>query len=397
MRAAASAPAGLRRAAAAPMRTGVARASSALGRYAACGLQLRGAHATPPRTRVGANGVQVSQHHPGLSDTFGRFHDYLRISITERCSLRCQYCMPADGVPLTPDESLLTTGEIIRLAKVFCTMGVKKVRLTGGEPLVRRDFATLAQGLGALRADGLRELCMTTNALALSRNLPLLQEVRMDRVNISLDTLCDMKFQVITRRRGLTKVLQAIDDSLAAGIQPKINCVVMRGVNDDEVEDFVLRFVKDRPVQVRFIEYMPFNSNGWKEHMVVPWMELWDRIERRFGKLQQVKVKRGDTSKNYTLDGHQGSVGFITTMTSAFCGTCNRLRLTADGQLKVCLHDSKESSLLQLLRDGASDEELMVAIGDIVVGKKRALGGHENAAALASDSKHNRPMITIGG
>eukprot|EP01065_Artemidia_motanka_P041620 TRINITY_DN5418_c3_g1_i1.p1 TRINITY_DN5418_c3_g1~~TRINITY_DN5418_c3_g1_i1.p1 ORF type:complete len:379 (+),score=89.34 TRINITY_DN5418_c3_g1_i1:153-1289(+) len=365
---------------------------------AATHVQRRGLSLPQPnRLRTGSNGVQVSQIHSGLRDSHSRFHDYLRISLTERCNLRCQYCMPANGIPLTPDEQTLTTGEIIRLAKVFCTMGVRKIRLTGGEPLVRRDFDSLVTGLGSLRADGLRELCMTTNGITLARKLPLLKVAGLSRVNISLDTLDDAKFEIITRRRGHHKVLQAIDQCIESGITTKLNCVVVRGVNDDEVEEFVERFARDRPLQVRFIEYMPFNSNGWKKNAMVPWMETWDRIESRFGKLTPVKAARGDTSKNYTLDGFQGSVGFITTMTSAFCGSCNRLRLTADGQLKVCLHDANERSLLQPLRDGASDEELTAAIGDIVMGKKKSLGGHESIEAMAQDAQHNRPMIKIGG
>ena len=283
-----------------------------------------------------------------LTDSFNRFHDYLRISVTERCNLRCQYCMPKNGIDLTPKEELMNTDEMLRLAKIFTNMGVKKIRLTGGEPLIRPDFEFIAIQLGKLREIGLEKLCITTNGINLSRKLPILKDSHITNINISLDTLIDYKFEIITRRPGHKRVLQAIHDSIDCGMHTKINCVVMRGVNDEEVANFAEMAAKF-PIEVRFIEYMPFGGNEWSEDLLVPWMETFDSIEKGLScQLSPLPGKVGDVSKKFSAPGWAGSVGFITTMTTQFCGTCNRLRLLADGQLKVCLFDSNDRSLTQV-------------------------------------------------
>ncbi|KAJ9459869.1 Cyclic pyranopterin monophosphate synthase [Diplonema papillatum] len=331
-----------------------------------------------------------------LSDTFGRRHDYLRISITERCNLRCQYCMPADGVDLTPADDLMSTAEIVRAAGIFAELGVRKIRLTGGEPLVRRDFDDLARGLATVREKGVEQLCMTTNGINLAKKLPVLSECGITNINISLDTLEAHKFEFVTRRKGFERVLRSIDQCLDAGMRVKVNCVVMRGVNDEEVPRFAAMAV-DKPVEVRFIEYMPFNGNGWNERLLVPWMESYDAIEAGLGcTLAPIAGQRGDVSRKYSTEGWTGTVGFITTMTSQFCGTCNRMRLCADGQLKVCLFDANERSLLQPLRSGMPDEDIKNYIASILSTKQEALGGH-TMQTLADHSHENRSMIKIGG
>ena len=285
-----------------------------------------------------------------LTDTFGRFHDYLRISITERCNLRCQYCMPEKGIDLTPDNDLLSTDEIMRLATVFAGLGVKKIRLTGGEPLVRRDFDVLASHLAKLQQSSpLEKVCITTNGINLTRKLPILRANKINYINISLDTLEDHKFEFVTRRRGFTKVMRAMHQCMdEPQFTTKVNCVVMRGINDEEVANFA-RLAQTHPVEVRFIEYMPFGGNNYKKNMLVPWMESFDAIEKDLDcKLHPIMGKRGDVSKRFAATDWKGSIGFITTMTSKFCGSCNRMRLLADGQLKVCLFDSNEGSLLQV-------------------------------------------------
>jgi cyclic pyranopterin phosphate synthase len=213
-----------------------------------------------------------------LVDSFGRFHNYLRISLTERCNLRCQYCMPAQGVQLTPNSELLSHDEIIRVAGLFVTSGVDKIRLTGGEPTIRKDIEDICLHLSGLK--GLKTLAMTTNGLVLSKKLPRLKECGLNALNISLDTLVPAKFEFMTRRKGHSRVMESIDASIQLGFQSvKVNCVVMRGMNDDEICDFV-EMTRDKPVNVRFIEFMPFDGNVWNVKKLVPYAEMMDKVVR---------------------------------------------------------------------------------------------------------------------
>ncbi|NBC16786.1 MAG: GTP 3',8-cyclase MoaA [Bacteroidetes bacterium] len=324
-----------------------------------------------------------------LSDGFGRQHTYLRISLVERCNLRCRYCMPEEDPEWTPDAQILTTEEVIRLARLFVEEGVTKIRLTGGEPLLRRDIETITEGIGPL--PGLETLALTTNGLLLPKKFDRLQRAGLNLLNISLDTLRPDRFEQVTQRRGFDLVLAAIDEALARGYEPlKINCVVMRGVNDDEATDFVA-WTEDKPLEVRFIEFMPFDGNRWDDTHLVPYQELIERIRQRFPLVRQ-QDGPNDTSKTYRVPGFTGTVGFITSMTDPFCEGCNRLRITADGNLKVCLFGRAEVSLRDALRDGASDDDLRGIIS-AAVGRKHAR--HAGMYTLAQ--MENRPMITIGG
>jgi len=274
------------------------------------------------------------------------------------------------------------------------------VRLTGGEPLVRKDAEDVAEALGAL--SGLQALALTTNGLLLERKFDRLQRAGLNQLNLSLDTLRADRFESLARRPGLDKVLAALDLALDYGYAVpghsertlKVNCVVMRGVNDDEVEDFVA-LTAEKPIEVRFIEYMPFEGNGWAGDKLVPYRELLDRLSTRFA-LEPLDDGPTATAKTFRVPGHAGRVGFITSMTTPFCHGCNRLRLTADGALKVCLFGSTEVSLRDLMRDGASDDDLRAAIGAAVLRKKAAHDGAEEIAAAARRAE-NRPMILIGG
>lgn len=329
-----------------------------------------------------------------LTDSFGRRHTYLRIGLTERCNLRCTYCMPAEGVPLKPKDAQLTTDEIERLVRLFLAEGIKKIRLTGGEPLVRKDAVEIAERIG--RLDGLRELALTTNAILLEDRLPALKAAGVTHLNISLDTLRPERFKQITRRGGFEVVLGAINAALAAGYgtreQPlKINAVVMRGVNDDELVDFVA-WTREAPIEVRFIEYMPFDGNGWEDTELVPLAEMQERVEDVFGPLEPLPGQPEDTATTFRVPGFTGSVGFIASMSVPFCAGCNRLRITADGNFKVCLFGPKEVSLRDLMRNGAGDDELRGVIGVAVNGKKAAHAGMDVLART-----QNRPMILIGG
>lgn len=325
----------------------------------------------------------------GLVDRFGRRHTYLRISLTDRCNLRCGYCMPPEGITVTPKPALLDEDEVVRLASIFVRMGVDKIRLTGGEPLVRKDLDSIAARLG--RLPGLSVLAMTTNGISLAERAASLRAAGLNALTISLDTLRRDRFLDITKRDRFDAVMAGIEAALAAGYAPiKINMVVMRGVNDDEIEEFVA-WAQDRPLQIRFIEYMPFPGNHWHSAGVVGWSEIRERLEKRWT-LAPIEVHPSAVAKEFALVGHQGSIGFVTSMTDSFCGTCNRLRLTADGNLKTCLFHPAEQSLRDALRAGAGDEALEAQIGRAVGLKQAAHAPMEELARLG-----NRAMIEIGG
>ncbi len=324
-----------------------------------------------------------------LSDGFGRQHTYLRIALVERCNLRCRYCMPEEGLDWTPQDRLLTAPEIIRLARLFVNQGVTKIRLTGGEPLLRADIVEIAQALGGI--SGLRTLAITTNGLLLGKKLDRLRAAGVRGYNISLDTLRADRFEEVTRRRGLPLVLGAIRQALRTpGVVTKVNCVVMRGFNEDELAEFVA-MTRDASVEVRFLEFMPFDGNRWDARRMVSYQQMLALV-RRFYPLERLLDQPDAVSKTYRVPGFRGTVGFITSMTDNFCEGCNRLRITADGNLKVCLFGSAEVSLRDLMRGGAADETLLQVISR-AVGRKRARhAGMHNLATMA-----NRPMIMIGG
>eukprot|EP00899_Mesostigma_viride_P003891 jgi/Mesvir1/13502/Mv25217-RA.1 len=325
-----------------------------------------------------------------LVDNFGRRHNYLRISITERCNLRCQYCMPEEGVELTPSSHLLSTQEILRIARVFVLGGVDKIRLTGGEPTVRKDLVDICRALTSL--PGLRTLSMTTNGIVLASKLPALREAGLNALNISLDTLHEDKFVRLTRRKGHARVLQAVEAAMALGFDPvKVNVVVMRGINDDEVLDFV-EMTRGAPINVRFIEFMPFDGNVWNVNKMVPYAELMDKIRAKYPHVYRLRDHVTETAKNFSIPGFRGSVSFISSMTDHFCAGCNRVRLMADGNLKVCLFGNSEVSLRDALRAGCTDDELATLISAAI---KRKKARHAGMFELAKTQ--NRPMIHIGG
>ncbi|KAI8156344.1 Molybdenum cofactor biosynthesis protein 1 [Colletotrichum sp. SAR 10_71] len=326
-----------------------------------------------------------------LTDNFHRQHDYLRISVTERCNLRCVYCMPEEGVPLSPTRELLTTPEIVLLSSVFVSQGVSKIRLTGGEPTVRRDIVPLMHQIGALRPHGLKELCLTTNGLSLHRKLDSMVEAGLTGVNLSLDTLDPHMFTIMTRRNGFDAVKKSIDrifelNKHGAGIKFKINCVVMRGRNDHEIVPFV-EMTREKDVEVRFIEYMPFDGNKWNQGKMLGYAEMLDMIREKFPSLEKVKDHKNDTSKTWRIPGHAGKIGFITSMTHNFCGTCNRLRITSDGNLKVCLFGNTEVSLRDILRKSNNgdpiDEKAFEAMKQIEMDRRQGLADAEKPLGTA--------------
>ncbi|XP_076067042.1 molybdenum cofactor biosynthesis protein 1-like isoform X2 [Oratosquilla oratoria] len=298
------------------------------------------------------------------------------------------YCMPEEGVELTPKMQLLSTEEVLRITQLFVQEGVDKVRLTGGEPMIRRDLVEIIECLAKL---GLKQIGLTTNGLLLKRKLPELKAAGLTHLNVSLDTLIPPKFELITRRRGWQKVMNGIDIALELGYNPvKINVVVMRGKNEDELRSFV-SLTEEKNIDIRFIEYMPFDGNRWANQRMVTYQEMLSDIRKTYPNLLRINDKPNDTSKAYKVPGFRGQIGFITSMSDQFCGTCNRLRITADGNLKVCLFGASEVSLRDMMRSGATDEELIEIIG-IAVGKKKKQHAGMNVLAQMK----NRPMILIG-
>lgn len=315
--------------------------------------------------------LQKQQVSP-LTDSFGRFHSYLRISLTEKCNLRCQYCMPAEGVQLSPKSHLLTTDEVILISKLFVSQGVRKIRLTGGEPTIRKDLVDIISRLKEIQE--LENVSITTNGLVLTRNLVSYQRAGLDSLNISLDTLQPKKYEQITRRKGFERVIAGIDLAIQLGYRPKVNCVAMKNFNDDEICDFV-EWTKDRDVDIRFIEYMPFSGNRWHTEKLLPYKDMLESIKEKYPNLETLLNGPNDTSKAYKVPNYKGQVGFITSMTEHFCGTCNRLRITADGNLKVCLFGNKEISLRDAIRKGCSEDDLVALIGASVLRKKKQHAG----------------------
>ncbi|KAJ7751208.1 hypothetical protein DFH07DRAFT_868934 [Mycena maculata] len=324
-----------------------------------------------------------------LVDSFRRRHDYLRISLTERCNLRCFYCMPSEGVELSPNENILTNEEILRLASLFVKSGVTKIRLTGGEPTVRKGISEIIAGLNELRPYGLNSIAMTSNGLSLHRRLPEFVENGLSHLNLSLDTLDEFRFELMTRRRGFHAVLRALDVALTMLPYVKLNVVVVKGLNDSEVLDFV-KMTENKPISVRFIEFMPFTGNKWDVKKMVPSSDLLQLISNRHPDLVRAPDELNDTARTWKIPGYTGNFGFISSMSDHFCATCNRLRITADGQIKVCLFDAKEVSLRDEMRGGATDGELLGIIGQAVLGKQEKHVGMQDI-----DVQTNRPMILI--
>lgn len=326
-----------------------------------------------------------------LVDNFGRAHTYLRISVTDRCNLRCRYCMPSEGVELFERREVLTFDEIERLSGIFVRLGVKKIRITGGEPLVRRDIENLCKRLSSL--PGLETLALTTNGVLLEEKALALREAGITQVNISLDTLHPERFENITLRNQFNATIRGIETALQVGFPlVKINTVVMKGFNEDELLDFV-EFAKALSLNIRFIEYMPFLGNGWSEVRLMPYVEMKTIIE---AKHSLVPLKQKETvpgpAKDFRIQGCNASIGFITTMSDHFCGDCNRLRLTADGKLRNCLFSPERFDLKRLLRSGAPDEILedTIRMGIILKWEK-----HPEADQLV-DMQSN-VMVAIGG
>jgi cyclic pyranopterin phosphate synthase len=325
-----------------------------------------------------------------LTDTFNRVHDYLRISITDNCNLRCFYCMPEENYIHTPSSRMMQADEIEKLAGIFVTLGVKKIRLTGGEPLLRKDAGRIITSLSQLPV----ELTLTTNGSRLPEFLDVLKKASVRSINISLDTLKAETFNIITRRDQHARVMDYIHLAIDSGLRIKINVVVMKGLNDTELNDFI-SWTKHTPVHVRFIEFMPFSGNRWTGNKVFTWQQMLQVISQQYS-FVPIQGGKHDTDKKYMIPGHAGTFAVISPMSAPFCGDCNRMRLTADGKMKNCLFSTGETDLLTPLRKG---EDVVALIRQSVHQKAEKLGGQfsDGFEMIKAGNLKNRSMITIGG
>lgn len=307
-----------------------------------------------------------------LRDAYQRPIRDLRVSLTDRCNFRCFYCLPHGEPPIAPKEQMLSYEEIDYVCEIFVSLGIEKIRLTGGEPMLRRDIETIIRKLSRLKTSGLRDLALTTNGYYLPERAHGLKDAGLDRVTISLDSLKRDVFKRMTGVDVLDKVLAGIAAAKNAGLEPiKINAVVVRGHNEHEVADFA-GFAREHDVKMRFIEFMPLDSgHEWAREDVVSGKEIRERISERFP-LVRVDVARGsDTSSRYRFaDGAPGEIGIIAPVTEPFCGACSRIRLTADGQIRTCLFSTVEHSLRDVVRSGASRAEIVDYIHSVILKKE---------------------------
>ncbi len=328
-----------------------------------------------------------------LIDRFDRVHRDLRISLTDRCSLRCTYCMPSQGVPWLAKTTMLTTEELLRLSAVAVSLGITEVRLTGGEPLLRRDLVDVVAGMAAMTGvEGPLDVSMTTNALGLDKAAQALKDAGLARVNISLDTLQTETFKQMARRDRLDDTLVGIRAAADAGLSPiKLNTVLLRGVNDHEAPD-LLAFALEHGYELRFIEQMPLDAgHTWHRESMVTGEEIHARLRAVYD-LTPVPARGSAPAERFYVDGGPATVGVIASVTSPFCGACDRVRLTADGQLRNCLFAASETDLRTPLREGATDEELAQMFRDSI-GVKLPGHGINDPGFL----QPGRPMSAIGG
>ncbi|MEP7251413.1 MAG: GTP 3',8-cyclase MoaA [Ginsengibacter sp.] len=325
-----------------------------------------------------------------ITDRYDRVHDYLRISLTDNCNLRCFYCMPEEDYVFTPPARLMQVDEIEAIAKIFVEHGVNKIRLTGGEPLVRKGADEIIRRLAKLPV----KLTLTTNATRLHDFVDILKEAKVKSLNISLDTLQADKFNLITRRNQFDLVFDNINLLIKNNFHVKVNVVIMKGLNDNEINDFV-EWTKDTNVHVRFIEFMPFDSNRWTSNKVFTWKEIIELVQQKY-EIERLNDSIHDTAKKYTVPGHKGTFAVISTMSAPFCSGCNRMRLTADGRMKNCLFSETETDLLTVFRNGG---DIVPLIYESIHIKEKELGGQftKDFEKIHTEDLHNRTMIAIGG
>ena len=325
-----------------------------------------------------------------MLDKLNRKIDYLRISVIDRCNLRCVYCMPEEGIESIPHDEILTYDEILRICEIVSELGIRKIKITGGEPLVRKDIVNLIRDIKNI--DKIEQVTLTTNGILLHEMLDDLYDAGIDAINISLDTLNKDNFKKITRRDGLEKVLMSIDKAYDLGIRVKINCLAIRDFNLRELVE-IASFAKDREIDVRFIELMPIGFG--KKYTQIDNDEILSILESRFGTFEIVTEKRGNgPAKYYRNQNMKGCIGFISAISHEFCESCNRIRLTSSGFLKLCLHYNKGIDLKEPIRNGISDEDLKKLIHDTIWNKPI---NHKFGHASEEQDIELKNMVQIGG
>lgn len=326
-----------------------------------------------------------------MLDIYNRKIDYIRISITDRCNLRCIYCMPEEGIKLVTHDDILSYEEIIRLCRQFIKIGINKVKITGGEPLVRKDVHKLIKSIKEI--DGIDNVTLTTNGILLEDQIDDLVNAGLDAVNISIDTLKEDRYREITRLGDVNKVMNGIKKCLTyKNLKIKINCVPIKGENEEELLDLI-NLCKDNDISIRFIEVMPIglgrNMKGFTDE------EIIDIVEHNLGKLTPYHGKLGNGPSNYySLEGYKGKIGFISAINHKFCESCNRVRLTCEGFLKACLQYDIGTDLRVLLRSGKSDEEILEAIKNTIYNKPES---HNFNLIVEKDNEEKKGMSQIGG
>lgn len=328
-----------------------------------------------------------------LKDNYDRPIKYLRLSVTDRCNLRCFYCMPEEGVRFLPKDQLLSYEELIRISNLFIDMGVDKIRITGGEPFVRKD---LIKFLGNISLnDRLNTISITTNGILTKPFLPQLKTLGIDQINLSLDSVDPDNFKRITRRDDFTKVMDTFHQMINDGFKVKINAVIMDGINDHEIIDLA-KLAIEYPVSVRFIEEMPFNGSA-ENHTSIKWnhLRIFEELKSEFSDISKLTMPTNSTSENYTFDGAKGDVGIIAAFTRTFCGSCDRIRLTSTGEMRTCLYGHNVLDLKQILREGHSDTSIQERIVDVV--QKRVKDGFEAEKLRGKLNPIGESMSIIGG
>ena len=327
-----------------------------------------------------------------LIDSFGRHHNNLRISVTDRCNIRCFYCMPADNVEFMPRNDLLTFEEIERVVRVAVPLGIDRIRLTGGEPLVRRDLHKLIAKLNGIK--GIVDIGLTTNAVLLAEQAQQLRDAGLKRLNISLDALDPEVFKKVTRRDSYDRVVEGIEAARDAGFSPiKINAVAVKGLTEDQVVPFV-EIARETDTEVRFIEFMPLDADAsWQRDKVLVASDILRIVEAEFGAVTPVSSNNSAApSRDYTFADGRGRIGIIASVSEPFCESCNRFRMTAEGKLRNCLFSMEETDIRPLLRGTGTDEEIADAMIGCVAAKK---SGHQINSAFFTQP--DRPMYSIGG
>jgi molybdenum cofactor biosynthesis protein A len=325
-----------------------------------------------------------------LYDSFGRPMEYMRLAVTDRCNLRCFYCMPHNGIDFVERKDLLTYEEMLRLTRMMVEMGVKKVRITGGEPFVRKNMYGFLKRLTAIQ--GLEKVNITTNGAVANRHIPFLKEIGIDTINLSLDTLDKQRYEEITRRDFFDSAMSTYRGVLDAGINLKVNMVVMADKNRSDILPMAM-LTKNDPVNIRFIEEMPFNGSGERDISIMSHIDILNHLKAGLPELTELDAHKSSTAVNYGIKGHKGTIGIIAAYSRTFCDSCNRIRVTATGNMINCLYDQGVLNLKRMLSDGSSDTMIKEAIGKAYAKKQRdGFAAEANRSDSISES-----MSSIGG